>query len=121
MYHQHYRKHVGAVKSWIFPIWGASVVRVGIFCCFQLKIILVYDSKVVIFNGAKTVTYKCFFFAHQRENGGFCDGWNFFALLSVTLVWDDQISHFQVARKQATYLIDTAILDLFILWTPVIS
>lgn len=27
----------------------------------------------------------------------------------LTLVWEDQISHFQVARKQATYLVDTGI------------
>lgn len=50
----------------------ASVVRTGFFfVCFQLEIILVHNAEVVNFNGAKNVTWKCFFFAHQRENGGF--------------------------------------------------
>ena len=50
-----------------------------------------------------------FLFSSLKRKWGFLTQLNFFALLSVTLVRDDQISHFQVARRQATYLADTGV------------
>lgn len=42
-----------------------------------------------------------------KEKMGVSETVGIYLLCYVTLVWDDQISHFQVARKQATYLVDT--------------
>lgn len=71
--------------------------------CFQLEI--VHDSKVLKFNEGKKLDLEMFF-PSPKKKWGFLRQLEFLALLSLTLAWDDQIAHLQVARRQATYLID---------------
>lgn len=98
----------------IIPVCGTSRIIVGLFVClffnhlcfcfcFQLEI--VHDCKVLKFNGGKKLDLEMFF-PSPKKKWGFLRQLEFLALLSLTLAWDDQIAHLQVARRQATYLID---------------
>lgn len=71
-----------------------------LFYSFQLEM---YGSKILNFKGEKNLDLG----DSISEKAGIS------LLLSVTVLGSDHISHFQVARRQATYLTATGMVDYF--------